>query len=51
MSFGNTRAAFIRAALKMLDLSPGKVVTIHDSSLGFRNGPISIVNELFISQD
>ncbi|MGE7683775.1 hypothetical protein [Peribacillus simplex] len=39
------------AALKILELFAGHVVTIHDSSLGFRNGPISIVNELFMSQD
>ncbi|WP_106496226.1 SIS domain-containing protein [Lentibacillus sp. Marseille-P4043] len=44
------------AALKMLELSAGKVVSIHESSLGFRHGPKSILNEkslvvLFMSQD
>ncbi|WP_349728166.1 hypothetical protein [Peribacillus frigoritolerans] len=38
------------AALKMLVLYAGQVVTIHDSSLGFRNGPKSILNELFMSR-
>ncbi|MEC5423438.1 SIS domain-containing protein [Virgibacillus sp. C22-A2] len=44
------------AALKMLELSAGQVVAIHESSLGFRHGPKSILNEklvvvLFMSQD
>src|SRR5699024_10589032 len=44
------------AALKMLELSAGKVVAMHESSLGFRHGPKSILNEqsmivLFMSQD
>ena len=44
------------AALKMLELSGGQVVAIHESSLGFRHGPKSILNNqslvvLFMSQD
>lgn len=44
------------AALKMLELSDGQVVAIHESSLGFRHGPKSILNNqslvvLFMSQD
>lgn len=44
------------ASLKMLELSGGKVVSLHESSLGFRHGPKSILNEksavvLFLSQD
>ena len=44
------------AALKMLELSGGQVVAIHESSLGFRHGPKSILNDksavvLFVSQD
>ena len=44
------------SALKMLELSAGKVVAVHESSLGFRHGPKSILNEksvvvLFISKD
>lgn len=44
------------SALKMLELTAGKVVAIHESSLGFRHGPKSILNEqslvvLFISED
>ncbi|MUK87615.1 SIS domain-containing protein [Ornithinibacillus sp. L9] len=44
------------AALKMLELSAGQVVAIHESSLGFRHGPKSILNEksvvvLFMSQN
>ncbi|WP_330949281.1 SIS domain-containing protein [Virgibacillus sp. MG-45] len=43
------------AALKMLELTAGKVVAIHESSLGFRHGPKSILHEksavvLFMSQ-
>ncbi|WP_164667871.1 SIS domain-containing protein [Virgibacillus doumboii] len=44
------------AALKMLELSAGKVVAVHESSLGFRHGPKSILDEksavvVFMSQD
>ncbi|GAA0591509.1 SIS domain-containing protein [Virgibacillus siamensis] len=44
------------AALKMLELSAGKVVALHESSLGFRHGPKSILNDnsivvVFMSQD
>src|SRR5699024_10456274 len=44
------------ASLKMLELSGGKVVSLHESSLGFRHGPKSILNDqsmvvLFMSQD
>lgn len=44
------------AALKMLELSAGKVVAVHESSLGFRHGPKSILNDksvvvVFMSQD
>ncbi|MEK4023945.1 MULTISPECIES: SIS domain-containing protein [unclassified Sporosarcina] len=44
------------AALKMLELSAGQVVAMHESSLGFRHGPKSILNDktvvvLFVSQD
>ncbi|WP_226035935.1 SIS domain-containing protein [Aquibacillus saliphilus] len=44
------------ASLKMLELSAGKVVAIHESSLGFRHGPKSILNDrsvvvLFMSED
>lgn len=44
------------AALKMLELSGGQVVTMHESSLGFRHGPKSVLNDkslvvLFMSQD
>ncbi|CQR47137.1 Putative tagatose-6-phosphate ketose/aldose isomerase [Paraliobacillus sp. PM-2] len=44
------------AALKLLELSAGKVVALHESSLGFRHGPKSVLNDksivmLFISQD
>lgn len=44
------------AALKMLELTAGKVIAIHESSLGFRHGPKSILNDqsivvLFMSQD
>ncbi|MBQ7889988.1 MAG: SIS domain-containing protein [Erysipelotrichaceae bacterium] len=33
------------SALKMLELTAGKVVTLHDTPLGFRHGPKSIVDE------
>lgn len=44
------------AALKTLELTAGQVVAVHESSLGFRHGPKSILNEkslvvLFMSQD
>lgn len=44
------------ASLKMLELSGGQVVAIHESSLGFRHGPKSILNDksavvLFMSQN
>jgi len=44
------------AALKFLELTAGKVVSVFDSCLGFRHGPKSIVNEntiivVFISND
>src|SRR5699024_7712904 len=44
------------AALKMLELTAGDVVAVHESSLGFRHGPKSILNDksavvLFMSQD
>ncbi|MBA4603251.1 SIS domain-containing protein [Thermoactinomyces mirandus] len=43
------------AALKMLELTAGNVVAIHESSLGFRHGPKSVLNSqslvvLFMSQ-
>ncbi|KPA54412.1 sugar isomerase [Photobacterium leiognathi subsp. mandapamensis] len=44
------------SALKLLELTAGKVVAMYDSPLGFRHGPKSIVNEntmivVFISND
>ncbi|SFB12541.1 tagatose-6-phosphate ketose/aldose isomerase [Lentibacillus halodurans] len=44
------------AALKMLELCAGKVTAVHESSLGFRHGPKSILNHksmvvVFMSQD
>lgn len=44
------------SALKMLELTQGKVVAIHDSPLGFRHGPKSILNDktltvIYLSQD
>ncbi|WP_354011552.1 SIS domain-containing protein [Endozoicomonas lisbonensis] len=33
------------SALKLLELTAGKVVAIHDSPLGFRHGPKSVVND------
>lgn len=43
------------AALKMLELTAGNVVAVHESSLGFRHGPKSVLNSqslvvLFMSQ-
>ncbi len=44
------------AALKMLELSAGRVCTMFDSPLGFRHGPKSIINDrtlcvVFVSQN
>lgn len=44
------------AALKLLELTDGRVVASHDSPLGFRHGPKTIVNErtlvvMFVSND
>ncbi|MRH43300.1 SIS domain-containing protein [Aquibacillus halophilus] len=44
------------AALKMLELSAGKIVAMHESSLGFRHGPKSVLNNntiiiMFFSSD
>ena len=44
------------SALKMLELTAGKVVTMYDSPLGFRHGPKSIINDetlvvVFLSED
>lgn len=44
------------SALKMLELTAGKVVTMYDSPLGFRHGPKSIIDEhtltvLYLSDD
>lgn len=44
------------SALKMLELSAGRVVTMYDSPLGFRHGPKSILNDqtltvIYISDD
>lgn len=44
------------AALKMLELTAGKVVAIHESSLGFRHGPKAILNDksvvvVFVSEN
>ncbi|WP_217588248.1 SIS domain-containing protein [Lentibacillus saliphilus] len=44
------------ASLKMLELTSGKVVAVHESSLGFRHGPKTILNDtsvvvIFMSQD
>ncbi len=44
------------AALKMLELTAGKVMAIHESSLGFRHGPKAILNDksvvvVFVSQN
>ena len=33
------------AQLKILELTAGKVATIFDSSMGFRHGPKSFINE------
>ena len=44
------------SALKMLELTAGKIVTMYDSPLGFRHGPKSIIDEhtltvLYLSDD
>lgn len=44
------------AALKLLELTDGRMVASHDSPLGFRHGPKTIVNErtlvvMFVSND
>lgn len=66
LSFPFDRAVYIgsgslaqlahEGALKMLELSSGKVVAYHESSLGFRHGPKSILHDhslviVFVSQD
>src|SRR5699024_11063397 len=66
LNFDFTRAVYLgsgmlshmahESALKMLELTGGKVVAIHESSLGFRHWTKSILNEqslvvLFISED
>lgn len=33
------------AQLKILELTAGKIATLHDSSMGFRHGPKSFINE------
>lgn len=43
-------------ALKMLELSAGRVVAYHDTALGFRHGPKAVLNEgtlvvIFVSSD
>lgn len=44
------------SALKMLELTAGKVATMHDTPLGFRHGPKSIINDstltvIYLSDD
>ncbi len=44
------------SALKLLELAAGKTVTMHDTPLGFRHGPKSIVNDdtltvIYLSDD
>lgn len=44
------------SALKMLELTAGKVVTMHDTPLGFRHGPKSIIDDntltvIYLSDD
>lgn len=44
------------AALKLLELTAGRVVSFHDSALGFRHGPKSVLNDetlavVFVSDD
>ncbi|WP_235870784.1 SIS domain-containing protein [Rhodococcus xishaensis] len=44
------------SALKMLELTAGKIVTYHDSALGFRHGPKAVIDDhtlvvVYISSD
>ncbi len=44
------------SALKMLELTAGQVATMHDSPLGFRHGPKSVINDstltvIYLSDD
>lgn len=44
------------ASLKMLELTGGRVIALHESTLGFRHGPKSVLNKnsiviVFVSQD
>lgn len=44
------------SALKLLELTAGKIVAYHDSSLGFRHGPKAVLNDktlvlVFVSSD
>jgi tagatose-6-phosphate ketose/aldose isomerase len=44
------------SALKLLELTAGKVISYHDSSLGFRHGPKSVLNDktlvfVYVSSD
>lgn len=44
------------SALKLLELTAGKIVTYHDSSLGFRHGPKAVIDEstlviIYLSSD
>jgi tagatose-6-phosphate ketose/aldose isomerase len=54
---GNSLKGLAReAALKMLELTDGEVVALHETPLGFRHGPKTIVNDatlivMFISND
>ena len=54
---GNALQGLAReAALKMLELTDGEVVALHESPLGFRHGPKTIVNDrtlvvMFLSND
>jgi tagatose-6-phosphate ketose/aldose isomerase len=53
---GSLQALAREAALKLLELTDGAVVTMFDSSLGFRHGPKTIVNSdtlvvVFVSND
>lgn len=52
----NLKGIAQESALKMLELTAGLVVTMHDSPLGFRHGPKSIIDEntlivVFLSDD
>ena len=42
---GILRGLARESALKMLELTAGKMVAVHESSLGFRHGPKSIIND------